>query len=300
MSEVVEHGMLVFYTRPGSVDYDNADVIYNDPAYDTAKARYAVTTTGIAAKEMGDTRYYVGFAKLSDGTFAYSTVYDYSPKKYSTNMLGKSSTSAKQKALCVAMLNYGAAAQSYFGYNTDSLMNAELTAAQKALVIPYDKTLFTGAVAAASSKTTNFAATSTGFSKKSVTVSFEGAFCVNYYFTPNATVYGDMTLYYWTPEDYAKTTKLTTSNASGSMTMVAGSDGRYWGQVSGIAAKSLDDTYYVVGVYKNAAGKTYRTGVIPYSLSKYCIGKAVDGNVMQELAAATAMYGYYAEQFFTT
>jgi hypothetical protein len=83
------------------------------------------------------------------------------------------------------------------------------------------------------------------------------------------------------------------------MKMVAGSDGRYWGQVSGIAAKSLDDTYYVAGVYKDAYGRTYCTGVIAYSLSKYCMSKAVDGNAMQELAAATAMYGYYAKQYFT-
>jgi hypothetical protein len=31
------------------------------------------------------------------------------------------------------MLNYGAAAQNYFGYRTDDLMNADLTQAQKAL-----------------------------------------------------------------------------------------------------------------------------------------------------------------------
>jgi hypothetical protein len=28
------------------------------------------------------------------------------------------------------------------------------------------------------------------------------------------------------------------------------------------------------------------------------MNKAVDGNAMQSLAAATAMYGYYAAQFF--
>jgi hypothetical protein len=88
---------------------------------------------GIAAKEMGDTRYYAAYAKLADGTFVYSDAYAYSLKQYAMNMLGKDSTSVKQKALCVAMLNYGAAAQNYFGYRTDDLMNADLTQAQKAL-----------------------------------------------------------------------------------------------------------------------------------------------------------------------
>jgi hypothetical protein len=213
-------------------------------------------------------------------------------------MLAKDSTSQKQKALCVAMLNFGAAAQEYFGYNTSTLMNSDLTAEQKAMVIPYDKALFAGAVAADPNKVGSFAGTS-GFSKKSVTVSFEGAFCVNYYFTPNASVSGDMTLYIWTPEAYAAAGTLTAENAAATVTMVAGSDGRYWGQLSGIAAKSLDETYYVAGVYTDENGNTCSTGVIAYSLSKYCISKAVDGNAMQELAAATAMYGYYAKQYFT-
>lgn len=76
------------------------------------------------------------------------------------------------------------------------------------------------------------------------------------------------------------------------------SGGDYWGQASGIATKELDRTYYVAGVYTDEAGNSCCTGVIAYSLSKYCMGKAVDGNEMQELAENTAMYGYYAEAYF--
>jgi hypothetical protein len=194
------------------------------------------------------------------------------------------------------MLNYGAAAQEYFGYNQDGLMNSELTDGQKALVVSYDKTLFTGAVPADPDKIGAFAAT-TGFSKKSVTVSFEGAFAINYYFTPNTAVDGDMILYIWTPEAYATAATLTADNAK-TITMAAGSDGRYWAQVGAIAAKDLDKTYYVAGVYTDADGNTCCTGVIAYSLSKYCLNKAVDGNNMRQLAAATAMYGYYAKEYF--
>jgi hypothetical protein len=214
------------------------------------------------------------------------------------NMLGRSTTSDKQKVLCVALLNFGAAAQEYFGYKTDDLMNAELTDEQKALVIPYDKTLFTGAVEADESKLGAFAATATGFSEMGATVSLEGAFSVNYYITLDATVDRDMTLYIWTSAAYAAADTLTADNASETMTMVARSDGSYWGQVSNIAAKCLDDTYYVAGVYTGADGNTYCTGVIAYSVSQYCLNKAVDGSEMQQLAGATAMYGYYAKQYF--
>jgi hypothetical protein len=130
-------------------------------------------------------------------------------------------------------------------------------------------------------------------------VSFEGALSINYYFTPNATVSGNMTMYYWSPNDYASASELTTSNATGAVTMTAGSDGRYWAEVPGIPAKELDRTYYVAGVYTDAEGNTYCTGVIAYSLSKYCLNNAKPGKSMQELASATAMYGYYANAYFS-
>jgi hypothetical protein len=194
------------------------------------------------------------------------------------------------------MLNFGAAAQTYFGYKTDDLMNADLTAAQQAMVQAYDASLFTGAVAADPSKLGAFAQTSGGFSGRSASVSFDGAFAINYYFTPNATVSGDMTLYIWDAKTYADITELTAGNATATVTMTPGSS--YWGQVSGIAAKKLDSTYYVAGVYTDANGNTYCTGVIAYSLSKYCMNNAKPGKDMQELAADTAMYGYYAAQYF--
>ena len=296
---IVEQGVLVFYSEPGTVDFGMADAVYNEPVANSAGAYYGVSTAGIAAKEMGDTRYYVAYAKLDDGTYVYSNICGYSPKQYAMNMLGKSTTSDKQKVLCVAMLNFGAAAQEYFGYKTDDLMNAELTDEQKALVIPYDKTLFTGAVEADASKVGAFAATASGFAEMGATVSLEGAFSVNYYITPSATVSGDLTLYIWTPEAYAAADILTAENASQTVSMTICGQGSYWGQVKNIAAKGLDDTYYVAGVYTDDSGNTYCTGVIAYSVSQYCLNKAVDGSEMQQLAGTIAMYGYYAKQYFT-
>ena len=295
LTDVTEHGMLVFYTKPETVDLSLADDVYTDSVYVESLGCYMNTTKGIAAKKMGDTRYYVAYAKLLDGSCIYSAAYDYSPKKYSMNMLGRDTTSAKQKALCVAMLNYGAAAQEYFGYRTEDLMNRDLTDAQKALVMAYDKTLFTGSVAADAAKTGAFPRTE-GFHSKSVTVSFEGAFAINYYFVPSAEVAGDMTFYLWTPEAYASAAQLTAHNASKVITMKAQENGAYWAQLSGIAAKMLDETYYVAGVYTDAEGNTHCTGVIAYSLSRYCMNN-VNGN-MSKLAQTTDMYGYYAETYF--
>ncbi len=289
-------GLLIWDEEPGEGTIDNALQVIPGAVYDEAKNRYMVQTPGIPAKKLADNLYMRVYAKLSDGSYVYSDPVTYSPKKYADSRLAKS-TNEKMKALCVAMLNYGAAAQEYFGYKTDSLMNAGLTEEQKALVAPYDKTLFTGAVAADKAKIGAFAATD-GFTKKSATVSFEGAFAINYYFTPSAAVSGDMVLYYWDPAAYNSASELTAANATGTVTMVDAGDGRYWAQVSGIPAKRLDETYYVSAVYTDGEGNSFCTGVISYSLSKYCMGKAVDGNEMQSLASATAMYGYYAESYF--
>jgi hypothetical protein len=125
-------------------------------------------------------------------------------------------------------------------------------------------------------------------------VSFEGAFAINYYFTPEFAVDGEVTLYVWDRETYEAVEGLTADNAAA--TVMTEQNGTWFASVSGIAPKDLDKTYYVAGVYTDAAGNTYCTGVIAYSLSRYCMNNA-NGN-MGTLAQATAMYGYYANNYF--
>ena len=291
---VTEQGMLVFYRDPGEADISMADDVYTGSKSDGSV--FMNTTRGIAAKYMGDERYYCAYAKLTDGTYAYSPLYQYSPQKYALGRIANSSND-KLKALCVAMLNYGAAAQDFFGYRTDDLMNASLTPQQQALALAYDASLFTGAVAADPAKIGGFVKTSTGFSKKNASVSFEGAFAINYYFTPDRVVDGAMTFYYWTSEDYAAVDQLSPSNATGSLTLTDSGNGTYWATVDGIAAKHLDKTYYVAAVYYSDLALQC-TGVISYSLSRYCMNNAKPGKSMESLASATAMYGYYARSYF--
>jgi hypothetical protein len=91
---------------------------------------------------------------------------------------------------------------------------------------------------------------------------------------------------------------LTTRNVTGTVAMKAQGNGNYSAQVTGIAAKQIDDTYYVCGVY-TSGGNTYCTGIIAYSLSRYCKSIAGSENPgMQNLAKATAVYGYHAATYF--
>ncbi len=293
-ADVEEQGMLMFYANPGTVDYSVAGGMYSGK-YVPASDRFIATTDGIAAKQMGDDRYYCAYAKLSDGTYVYSALYQYSPKKYAMNMLPKDSTTSKQKALCVAMLNYGAAAQQYFNYRTWDLMNAGLTNAQKALVQPYSENLFGNSFVVDPGKLGDFAYT-TGYDVRQISVSFEGAFTLNYYATSDRAVAGDMKIYVWNARDYAAVSTLTAENATQVITMEKRTERDFWAQITGIAAKEIDDNYYLAVVYTDTDGNVCCSGTTAYSLSKYCRNQT--NGTMGDLAKATAMYGYYAAEYF--
>ena len=62
---------------------------------------------------------------------------------------------------------------------------------------------------------------------------------------------------------------------------------------NGLAASQMGDTVYVAAVYENG-GNTYTTGVISYSLAKYLTATADGTGEQKNLAAATVIYGYYA------
>lgn len=294
---LTETGMLVFNKQPTRVEFFRADRMYKNALYNEETGQYMSKTDGIAAKNLGDTCYYAAYAILPNGNYIYSDLHEYSPKKYAMSRIEKS-TDENLKALCVAMLNYGAEAQMYLGYNTDTLMNADLTAEQLSLVTEYSKDLFLGAVAADSSKIGTFAKTDPGFSTCGVSLSLDGAFALNYYFTPNAAVSGDITFYYWTADAYAAAGTLTAENASGFVTMTDAGNGSYWANIPGIAAKELDDTFYAAGVYTGEDG-ICSTGVIAYSMSKFCMNKAAGTTNVSSLAAALAVYGHHAEVYFS-
>ena len=83
---------------------------------------------GVAAKEMGDELNATLYMDRYGMTFN-TTVDNYSVKEYAYNRL-KYSDDSIFKTLLVDMLNYGAASQTYFKYNTSHLVNADLTSDQ--------------------------------------------------------------------------------------------------------------------------------------------------------------------------
>ena len=287
-------GLITFDTENANGTISDAiDVI---PGAVSNGSHYIVHTNGIPAKNLGDTLYFKVYAKLEDGSYLYSNINGYSAKVYAEQQLA--GTNDAVKPLVVAMLNYGAAAQEFFNYNTDSLMNASFTAEQQALVTDYHSGMASEIVSADSSKVGSFV-NNGGFVGAYPSVTFGGAFSINYYFTPSYALDGDMTLYFWDAETYNSVDELTAANAIGSEKMASATEaGEYFAAYTGIAAKEISDTVYVAATY-TSNGVTYCSGVIAYSLSEYCKGFAEDTtSSAQKLATTTLIYGYYAENYF--
>ena len=294
---LTDMGLLTWTVPQVNGTVDTAQTVISG-ATSAGDGMYWVTTNGISAKKLGDTIYFKIYAKLSDGTYLYSSMLSTSPKAYALSQI-ENSSSKNLKALCVALLNYGAAAQEQFGYKTYDLMNAGLTASQQALVEAYSETMISDVPALDSTMTANFVRDSAAFSTMTANVNFGGAFAINYYFAPAYEMDGNMTLYYWSPSKVASVSELTTDNASGWMTMELRSS-MYWGDLSGISARLINQAAYVAGVYESG-GVTYTTGILPYSLGQYCKNIAANEDATaQNLAMQTAVYGYYAKIYFGT
>ncbi len=114
-----------------SLDADNLAALYHSTNGNLIG--YQAFYTGIFASEMGDNFTATLYAISEDGTICYGQSVTSSIQSYLSDLLAQESTPAALKTLAVDMLNYGAAAQGFFDYDTENLVNADLTDEQKAL-----------------------------------------------------------------------------------------------------------------------------------------------------------------------
>lgn len=293
MDNVKEMGLITYKQNMATWNINNAETVISDYHWSEEESLYYVTTDGIPAKKLGDELYFAAYAQLTDGSYIYSKLVSYSPKTYAYTQLANGD--AATKSLMVALLNYGAEAQTYFNYNTDNLVNYDLTSTQKCLVEDYRSDMVQTLNNPSVDKQGDFAA-SGNIGSRIRTVSFEGSFGVNYYCTFTNAPLGDVTMYYWDSNAYDSADGLTTENATKVITMTYTSDGIYRGTVSGIAAKDLGKTFYIAFAYND--GTDCATDLQSYSIGSYCNNSIAKGSSISSLAAATAVYGYYANALF--
>ena len=112
------------------VEFKKGDVVTTSSETVNLGGRTCFRFSNIAAKEVNDTITVTLYGTFNGKVYK-AEEYSYSVATYCYNRLAKSSD-AKFKRVCVDLLNYGAAAQTYFSYNTENLANAALTDEQKA------------------------------------------------------------------------------------------------------------------------------------------------------------------------
>ena len=210
---------------------------------------------------------------------------------YAQLILDKEDASESMKELVIALMNYGAAAQVYFNYKTDSLMNAWLTDEQRNYAWSDD---MIKVLPKATSKYTFTA--NDRIERRGSSVTFTGAVNQNFYFQiPEELMQGALKveLLYWTECDYNGLSELTVENARKVAFNVTDSRA----VIEGTAAKELGNAFYF------AVHIVYEDGEV---FSDICVDSAHDyarrvlssdatSDAMKELAKALVYYSCKAK-----
>ena len=239
-------------------------VVVTDMAYDSVTGRYVFTFTGIAPQCMGDS---ITAELLKNGEMVLT--YDgYSVKQYAIDALAQYSDDTELCQLIADLLYYGAAAQVYVGYKTDSLVTDGVAGLGEASVIlPTD------------ADNIRDITTEVGADKSVLAFTAAGV-----RFDYDNKVYVKIT----TESLDGVTVKVNGTDA----TIESTDDGRYIVYSDGISALGFDDGV-VFTLYKD--GNLWQT--LTYSVNSYAYGKKDGGNTMADLALALYRYGKSTENY---
>jgi hypothetical protein len=275
--------------------YENCDYIVAGATYNAESGRFESESLGIAAKNLGDQLAFRVYYRNDDGSYSYSRlIASYSPKTYCYNQIKNNPNDRGNVNLMVAILNYGAAAQEYFAYNTENLMNSDLTAEQKALA--WDGTLVRSNYNVPDGKDSAFVRDAEVTSRGGY-LNLKGSIDYNFYAKTKFTA-KSATIYYWTEEDIASLDALTLENASRSDAMVWVEDSARWeGKYEGLPAKNMFSTVYACMVFEDADGNLYYSGVVGYSPERYAYINRNDAE-NGPLAKRLVIYGDAARAYF--
>lgn len=306
--------LLVFDTKtPSSADSTiaNADQILPVSEYDAVKDSFTFHTDPVAAKDMDISRWYKMCIQLTDGSYVYSGRFEYSPKIYCNQVVIKTPTkfSDELKSLCVALMNYGTAAQKYFadknGFVYASPMNDIFADdVYQNMVDPYDASVLDDRIAIDKTQfNVGNPVNQSLFSSVKMSLSLEGAIEQNVRITATSNL-SSAEVYYWDEETYANLIaageKLTKTNADG-MAKPAVEGNSFVFKYDGLSAKQMGKTTILVVYVRGSFGLAYSE---PLRISIDNTAKQViNGNYSDEfktLAKEMVVYGEYAKEYFAT
>lgn len=282
---------------------DNAEQVMHGAVY--VDGDWCVSTAGIPAKELGDEIQMRVYVDLGNGNYAYSKIVTYSAQKYAQSVIA-GSQNADEVALVKGLMNYGTAAQIYFNYRTDDLMNNIEGISDADKVLNWDDSILDDVAALDESKATDFARDSAVFTKRGAILALEGAINIMFRFEIDAAAVADaqyMGIAYWTVDTHNSVDKLTLDNADahGELTpRVDGSGLRYVHEYTDIPAKDMGETVYACAYVIDSNGEYHYSGVVAYSIETY-IKNTVAGTANENernLVKWLGIYGELAKEYF--
>lgn len=272
------------YDAAGNITgYENETV----SSYTEKDGCHVYTFRGITAMEMSSAVTATLYA-TKNGVLSSSETVSYSVLTYATNQLQKS-TDTKLHTLLVDLLNYGAAAQTYWHYNTANLANANLTEEQQKLATQTAPTL------ESCKALTKHDGAAVHF--KSASLSLKEKVTINYYL--------DLTDYNGDVNDLQVVISYTDTDGSLKTATVDGSalsnrNGIYVASFSALNALQMR-TACTAEVYDKTAGERV-SDTVTYSIESYAASKADDTDAaLAELVNAMMKYGdatcaYFSQQ----
>ena len=294
---------------------------------------YTVLSPGIPAKDM-DKPFTIRAFVTVDGETIYSEPVVYGVLDYAFNMITKPMPTTPNKiqerenlkATLAGLLNYGAAAQVYFGSRSgstyvtpDVLMNDCLQGyvndgylKAEYLEMNWDDSLLTPIEEVSTEMAVHFA-TDAPVKSSGKSLLLNGAISVNYYTSvgEDKTAFENCTatLYQWSGKDYVALKNsgqvLSKENASytADATPVLVNEGYgYEFQMAStqIPAKEFGDTVYVAVVVTDANGNEYSSGIEEYSPELYAANKKNDTKIeLVQLVKWMTVYGERANVYFS-
>ena len=315
--DLTNKGGLVIYTGDdtptGSMIYPGKEncIVRQNMYWSDQFDRWAVTTTGINAKKYGDYMYFRPFIKIGE-EYIYGSASFYSPKMYCDDKL-KNSADEELKEVCASLLEYGAAAQLYFNYKTNSLVNAGCDFSKYDLA--YNSNMI-DALIPPSSGQNEYSAPNEKVGEAEATLTLEGAVVIEVIY-PGVEIENveSAELLVWNEADMANNHDFTIDTESCTF-RVPLKEGKLAGKTGyvatlktddlnsryvGIPAKECGDTVYFMAYFvEKGTENIYRSGRGMFSPDEYVRQKAKDDetDLLSNVSKALAVYSEKARKYF--
>lgn len=286
--DIAAKGGLLVWNREVSEDeavYGTADTTQQGLiAY---KEEYTQRTLGIPARCYADELYLRVYIEVADGEYIYGPLACYSVQEYCQDKIAGQNYEDKLKETCAALLHFGTAAQSYFGYNVEDPANANIL--NQYSPVQWDAGLLTQLDPIPATELV-----STGdVTDNGQSVSLTGAIKVNFYFGFSGDV-SKAELLVWDGASGAPSEE----NVSYTQELIRYQD-EYTAQSRDFVAREYGKTIFACARITDNMGAVHYSDVIAFSPEAYAAGKLDHSDeTLVELVKRMVVYGETARVYF--